>query len=74
MILNYKFFTLLFILISFIKISFTQPSTISIENEFIKLIVNQKPSDIGRFAIETTQGDPANDKDDYAPLIFGRPL
>ncbi len=38
----------------------------SVENEFIKIVVNDGPQDLGRFAVETTQSN--------QPLIFGRPI
>ena len=47
---------------------------LSFKNEFIQIIVNNTTPDMGRFAIETTLGDPKNPFDDDAPLIFGRPL
>ncbi|MBT5954272.1 hypothetical protein HOG98_06085 [bacterium] len=47
---------------------------IVLENEFIRLIVNKGPIDEGRFAIETTLGDPENNDDDYQSLIFGKPI
>lgn len=46
---------------------------LSLENEFIKIIVNNDKEDQGRFSLETTQGDPDNDLDDFQPLIYGRP-
>jgi len=49
-------------------------NTLTIENEFLRLIVNKGPIDQGRFAIETTFGDPQNRQDDFQPLIFGRPI
>ncbi len=48
--------------------------SLSIQNEFIKLIVNDGKEDQGRFAVETTGGDPKNKLDDYKSLIFGRPI
>jgi hypothetical protein len=45
-----------------------------ISNEFIKIIVNEGPQDLGRFSVETTQGDPSRDTDDAQPLIYGRPV
>ena len=49
------------------------PSTLSVGNEFIKIIVNNETEDRGRFAVETTQGDPQNPRDNNQSLIFGRP-
>ena len=48
-------------------------ATLFIENEFIKIIVNNNDA-IGRFAIETTQGDPNNLLDNNQSLIYGRPI
>ena len=44
-------------------------ATLFIENEFIKIIVNNQDA-IGRFAIETTQGDPNNSLDNNQSLIL----
>ncbi|MBT5856571.1 hypothetical protein HOH87_08080 [bacterium] len=49
------------------------PDTLSISNAFIKIVVNNKVYDRGRFAIETEKGDPRRTEDDQQPLIFGRP-
>ena len=51
----------------------TLASTIDIQNEFLKIIVNQEGYDTGRFAIETILGDPGKESDDNQPLIYGRP-
>jgi hypothetical protein len=48
--------------------------TLALENEFLKIIVNDQVLDKGRFSIETTQGNPENPMDDKQPLIFGRPI
>lgn len=74
MILNFKRNLLILFFLFFIKTITANKAPLTLENEFIKLIVNQNTQDLGRFAIETTQGDPVNEKDDYVPLIFGRPL
>src|SRR3989339_722475 len=50
-----------------------EESLLSIENEFIKIIVNNEVNDTGRFAIETTSGNPKMPGDDNQPLIYGRP-
>jgi hypothetical protein len=54
------------------------PKTLQLENEFIKIIVNNMDSGnfaaVGRFALETTSGDPKNVRDDNQPLIYGRPF
>ncbi|MEK9657176.1 MAG: hypothetical protein VW378_02235 [bacterium] len=74
MILTFKSLCLFF-LVTFTSFLFAKeiPSPLMLQNEFIKLIVNQDPINIGRFAIETSQGDPKNKRDDEKPLIFGRP-
>ncbi|NQY73470.1 MAG: hypothetical protein HRT90_01765 [Candidatus Margulisbacteria bacterium] len=46
---------------------------LSIDNEFIRIIINNEAYDTGRFSIETTQGDPQRLSDDNQPLIYGRP-
>lgn len=50
-----------------------QTDLLSIENEFIKVIINNQTLDQGRFAMETVKGDPQNKLDDFQPLIYGRP-
>ncbi|MFC1751929.1 hypothetical protein ACFL96_00835 [Thermoproteota archaeon] len=50
------------------------PDTLTLGNEFIKIIVNKGPEDLGRFAVETSLGDPQNPNDDNQSLIFGRPI
>jgi len=49
-------------------------SVLTQENEFLRILVNQGPENKGRFAIETTKGDPLNKMDDDQPLIYGRPV
>lgn len=44
-----------------------------IQNEYISIIVNAGDEDTGRFAVDTTYGDPARDTDDYKNLIYGSP-
>ncbi|NBV41238.1 cellulosome anchor protein, partial [bacterium] len=48
--------------------------TLILENEFIKIIVNNQKQDLGRFAVETTLGDPKNQGDNNQSLIYGRPI
>ncbi len=45
----------------------------SVSNDFIKLIVNDGPEDLGRFSVETTGGDLQRPNDDHQPLIYGYP-
>lgn len=49
------------------------PATLALENEFIKIVVNNKTTP-GRFSLETTLGTPDNPKDDYQDLIYGKPI
>lgn len=46
---------------------------LSVENEFIKISVNDKDA-MGRFALQSTFGDPLNEEDDNKELIYGQPL
>ena len=65
---------LLLLAVLFGSLSILQAENLSVENEFIKLIVNKGPEDLGRFAIETTGGDPKNSKDNNQSLIYGQPV
>ncbi len=47
------------------------PTGLSISNEFIKIRVNQGPAEAGRFAMDTTGGDPSRPAGANQPLIFG---
>lgn len=71
MIVRY-FFTLYFIL-SFFTFTVANSNTLFIDNEFIKIAVNNKDAK-GRFALETTLGNPENNLDDYQDLIYGKPI
>jgi hypothetical protein len=42
-----------------------------IANEFIRIRVNPGPSEAGRFAVDTTGGDPSRTSDDEKILIYG---
>jgi hypothetical protein len=44
---------------------------VAIENEFIRIRVNAGPEEAGRFAVDTTGGDPARSADDGKVLIYG---
>ena len=46
--------------------------TLSIENEFIKVVANNSDAH-GRFALETTLGNPDTITDDFQDLIYGKP-
>jgi hypothetical protein len=43
----------------------------AIENEFIRIRVNAGPAEAGRFAVDTTGGDPSRSADDGKVLIYG---
>ncbi len=47
---------------------------ITTENEFIKITVNNEFLDQGRFAIDTTNGNPENPSDNNKSLIYGKPI
>ncbi len=51
----------------------TLDQTVSIANEHIRIVVNAESENTGRFALETTGGDPDRTTDDGLPLIYGRP-
>ena len=51
----------------------TYANNLSIHNEFIKIVVNNKDAK-GRFSLETTLGNPDNRNDDYQDLIYGKPI
>ncbi len=44
---------------------------LSIENEFIRIRANAGPAEAGRFAVDTTGGDPSRSADDGKVLIYG---
>ncbi len=45
-----------------------------IYNEYIAVVVNTEENARGRFAVETTGGDPGTEEDENMPLIYGRPV
>ena len=47
------------------------PAGLSISNEFIRIRVNPGPQEAGRFAVDTTGGDPSRSADDNKVLIYG---
>jgi len=49
----------------------TGPKTVSIQNDFIKVVVNTMDVDTGRFLAETVLGDPGSKTDDNKILIYG---
>ena len=48
---------------------FCNPKSLELENEFIKIVVNNVDSK-GRFSLETTLGNPDQDNDNYQDLIL----
>ncbi|MHA2611444.1 MAG: cohesin domain-containing protein [bacterium JZ-2024 1] len=44
------------------------------ENAFIRIFVNTGKEETGRFALDTTGGDPQRAEDDNQPLIYGHPF
>jgi len=46
-------------------------SLLAISNEFIRIRVNSGPEEAGRFAVDTTGGDPSRSSDDNQVLIYG---
>ncbi|MHB0939006.1 MAG: cohesin domain-containing protein [Armatimonadota bacterium] len=44
---------------------------VTMENEFIRVVVNNGPDEIGRFSIKTTGGDPSRPASKDQHLIFG---
>lgn len=47
------------------------PTGTALGNEFVRIRVNPGPPEAGRFAVDTTGGDPSRSSDDDKPLIFG---
>ncbi len=46
---------------------------LEISNQYIRVFVNRSGDATGRFAVDSTGGDPLNPWDDNKPLIYGRP-
>jgi len=44
---------------------------VAISNEFVRIRVNPGPQEAGRFAVDTTGGDPSRASDDNKVLIYG---
>lgn len=57
-----------------VLVSAEDQSLVAIENEYIKVFVNNTSDGRGRFAVDVTGGDPERDDDDNQPLVYGRPL
>jgi hypothetical protein len=52
-------------------LGYAAPAGVSLDNEFIRIRVNPGPQEAGRFAIDTTGGDPSRPADDNQVLIYG---
>ncbi|HEY3416489.1 MAG TPA: cohesin domain-containing protein [Armatimonadota bacterium] len=48
-----------------------EPANLELKNEFIRLVVNKGPDEMGRFSIKTTGGDPSRPSSKDQHLIFG---
>lgn len=48
-------------------------SLVQWSNEYIRIFVTQTEQEMGRFAVDTTGGDPSREDDNNKPLIYGRP-
>lgn len=46
---------------------------LAVENKLIKIFVNNSGEETGRFAVDTTQGDPGRNDDNNKALIYGHP-
>lgn len=46
------------------------PDTVRLYNEYIAIIVNATDENTGRFAVQTTGGDPDRESDNESPLIY----
>ncbi len=68
-----RLLSVFFIVMSFLFVPI-HADVSEISNDFIKLIVNDGPQDLGRFSVETTGGDLERINDDRQPLIYGRPI
>ncbi|MGE5558284.1 MAG: hypothetical protein ACM3WV_06680 [Bacillota bacterium] len=65
---------LLFIIILCVPVLAEDQNTITLENEYIKVFINNTGDGKGRFAIDVKEGDPARDSDNGKPLIYGHPI
>ncbi|MBE3582982.1 MAG: hypothetical protein IMX01_02565 [Limnochordaceae bacterium] len=46
-------------------------SSLTLQNEFIRIVQNGGPKEAGRFSVSTTGGDPQRADDNQRPLIYG---
>jgi hypothetical protein len=49
----------------------TGAAGIAVSNEYLRIRVNPGPEEAGRFAVDTTGGDPSRAADDNQPLVYG---
>lgn len=49
-------------------------TVIALSNSFIRIRVNAETEEMGRFAVETTGGDPMRPEDDDKVLLYGHPI
>ena len=61
------------IIFSFFTAGACATNTLFLENEFLRVDVNNRAYNTGRFSIQTTQGNPATPLDDNQPLSLGKP-
>jgi hypothetical protein len=71
---SFFFITILLILFGTSHLWAQKDETISLKNEFVEIIVNNSDDAQGRFAMNTTGGDPSTPTDDGKPLIYGMPI
>lgn len=63
---------LLYLIVGFVSAAEPSGSAgTNIQNEFIRIRVNPGPNEAGRFAVDTTGGDPSRPTDDGKVLIYG---
>lgn len=51
----------------------SEPAILAVENQYIKVFVNNSPEETGRLAVDVTGGDPGRSDDNGKPLIYGHP-
>lgn len=61
-------------LIALLAAAAPAPAPVTLENEFVRLRVNPGPQEAGRFALDTTGGDPSREEDNGQRLVYGATL
>lgn len=51
----------------------SEPAILAVENQYIKVFINNSPEETGRLAVDVTGGDPGRSDDNGKPLIYGHP-